>query len=114
MVAVNPKASELEGRPCYASVREVEPPPDGVLVMTPARETDRVARDCYAAGVKRIWMYRATGTGAVSATALRFCHDNGIQAIAGECPYMFLPDCGFLHNLHGWLRTAMHPELRQS
>lgn len=112
IIPVNPKSEQIEGLACYASVRAIVPPPAAVLIMTPAKQTDAVARDCFAAGVKRVWMYRAGGQGAVSGTALRFCHDNGIQVVAGECPYMFLPDCGFPHNVHGWMRKAFHAELR--
>jgi predicted CoA-binding protein len=112
MVPVNPKTSEIEGQQCYPSVREIGPAPDAVLVMTPAAQTDVIARDCLAAGVKRMWMYRAVGAGAVSATAVRFCHDNGIHVVAGECPYMFLPDAGFPHNVHGWFRKGLHAGLR--
>ena len=112
LIPVNPKAEEIEGQRCYASVRDIAPPPAGVLIMTPAKETDRIARDCYAAGVRRVWMYRGVGTGAVSGTALRFCHDNGIQVIGGECPYMFFSDCGFPHNIHGFFHKAFHAELR--
>jgi uncharacterized protein len=112
MVPVNPKANEMEGQRCYASLRDISPPPTAVLIMTSAKETESIARDCFVAGIRRVWMYRATGTGAVSASALRFCDDNGIHVVAGECPYMFLPNAGLPHNLHGWVRKSLHPELR--
>jgi len=112
VIPVNPKAAEIAGHPCYKSVRDIAPAPAAALIITPAMQTDAVVRDCLLAGVKRVWMYRGAGTGAVSGTAIRFCHDNGIHLVAGECPYMFLPDAGFPHNAHGWLRKALHPELR--
>jgi hypothetical protein len=112
MIPVNPKAEAIAGERCYPSVRDIAPPPAAVLIMTPARQTDTIARDCLVAGIKRVWMYRAAGQGAVSGTALRFCHDNGIHVVAGECPWMFLPDAGFPHNAHGWLRRTFHAELR--
>jgi predicted CoA-binding protein len=112
MIPVNPKSAEIAGQRCYASLREIQPAPAAVLIMTPASQTDTIVRDCLVAGVTRVWMHRAAGPGAVSGTALRFCHDNGLHVIAGECPYMFLPDAGFPHNVHGWIRKSFHAELR--
>jgi predicted CoA-binding protein len=112
LIAVNPKTNEVEGRRCYASVRNIEPPPEGVLIMTPPAQTNQIVEDCIASGVHRIWMHRGGGAGAVSLTAARLCRENGISVIPGECPYMFLPQSGFPHNAHGWMRKALHAELR--
>ena len=103
-VPVNPEAREMEGVPCFARLQEIEPPVDGALLMTPPARTDRVVRDCAEAGIKRVWMYRATGQGAVSADAVKFCEANGISVIAGECPMMFLPGGAWFHRLHGWVK----------
>ncbi len=101
-VPVNPHAKEVEGAPCFPSVQEIEPPVDAVLIMTPAATTDTIAKDCADAGVKRIWMYRAAGQGAVSQAAVEFCQRNGIRVVDG-CPYMFLPNTPWFHRLHGFL-----------
>src|SRR5690242_14239343 len=66
MVPVNPTASELEAKRCFARVQDIEPPVEAVLIMTPASDTGRVVRDCAEAGIRRVWMYRAGGQGAVS------------------------------------------------
>ncbi len=73
-------------------------------MMTPADVTERVAQECIDAGVKQIWMYRALGAGAVNADAVHKCREHGIDVIAGECPFMFLPHTGFIHRVHGFLR----------
>jgi hypothetical protein len=49
-------------------------------------------------------MYRATGAGAVSRTAVGFCQSKGIGVIEGECPFMFLPDTVWVHRVHGYCR----------
>lgn len=103
-VPVNPAVQEIEGRRCFARMQDVEPPVDGVLLMTSPPVTDTVVRDCAAAGVKRIWMYRATGKGAVSEDAVAFCASNGMSVIPGECPFMFLPGAALVHRLHGWVK----------
>ncbi len=103
MVPVNPNASELRGRRCFARIRDIEPPVDAVLVMTPASATGEIVRDCEAAGVRRVWMYRGVGKGAVSPKAVAFCRERGIQAVPGNCPFMFLPDTAGFHRFHGFL-----------
>lgn len=110
-VPVNPSAQSIDGQACFASVRQVSPPIDTVLVMTPAGVTPRVVEDCAAAGVKRIWMYRATGSGAVNAEAVKVCEAKGISVIPGECPMMFLPGAGVIHRFHGLIKkiTRSYP-----
>ncbi len=106
VIPVNPASSEVEGAKCYPSLREA-PPVSSVLLMTPPETTSVVAEDCIAAGVKQVWMYRAVGRGAVDENAAQRCREAGIDVIAGECPFMFFPRCGFPHNVHGLLRRIL-------
>ena len=110
-VPVNPEALEMDGLRCFARLQEIDPPVDRALFMTPPALTDQIVRDCAQAGVKRVWMYRATGKGAVSADAVKFCEANGISVIAGECPLMFLPGGSWFHRLHGLVKkiTGSYP-----
>jgi len=103
VVPVNPRVPEVEGRHCFARVQDIEPAVDGVLLMTSPGVTEVVVNDCAAAGIKRVWMYRAAGSGAVSDQAVAFCRERGIAVVPGECPYMFLPHPG-LHGVHGFIR----------
>jgi predicted CoA-binding protein len=111
VIPVNPKAQELEGRPCFASVKDIQPPIQAVLLMTSPLVTERIVRECFEIGVKRIWMYRAGGKGAVSAEAVQFCRGHEIEVIPGECPLMFLSHSGAIHHAHGWIRklTGRYP-----
>ena len=104
VVPVNPAASEIEGQRCFASVREIQPPVSTALLMTSPAVTEMVVRDCAEAGVRRVWMYRAGGQGAVSVKAVGFCESNGIDVIPGECPLMFLPGSAWFHKFHGWIK----------
>ncbi len=106
-VPVNPQAAEIGGVPCYRSVQEIAPPVEGVLVMTKPEVAEKVVGDCHAAGVRKVWLYRAGGAGAVSPAAVSYCHQNGIDVIAGHCPYMFLPGAAWFHRLHGGLLKIM-------
>jgi uncharacterized protein len=103
-VPVNPAAKEIEGQKCYARVQDIQPPVDGVLLMTPPAVSEAVVQDCAEAGIKRVWLYRASGRGAVSDQAVRFCEASGISVVPGECPMMFLPGGALIHRLHGLVR----------
>jgi acetyltransferase len=48
---VNPRYAELEGRPCYRSVREIHEPIDLAVVCTPASTVPGIVDDCGAMGV---------------------------------------------------------------
>lgn len=103
IVPVHPDAKEIEGRPCYRRLPEINPPVDGALLMTTPAVTDSVVRDCAEAGIRRVWMYRATGRGAVSRPAVRFCEKSGINVVPGYCPFMFFETPGSIHRVHSIL-----------
>jgi uncharacterized protein len=111
IVPVNPHAPEVAGQRCFARVQDIQPPVDAALLMTSPEVTDAVVRDCAEAGIRRIWMYRAGGQGAVSPRAIEFCREHGIQVVPGECPFMFWRDAGIGHHLHGFIRkiTGRYP-----
>ena len=115
VIPVNPKASTVLGRPCFARVQDIQPPVEAALLMTSPEVTESVVSDCAQAGVRRIWMYRAGGKGAVSPQAVAFCKERGIEVVPGECPFMFFANNG-LHRVHGWVRkiTGHYPKGRQA
>jgi uncharacterized protein len=112
MVPVNPKVSAVLGQPCYARVQDIQPPVDAALLMTTPEISDEVVTDCADAGIRRIWMYRAGGKGAVSENAVAFCQERGIQVVPGQCPFMFLPGAAGVHKFHGLFRkiTGRYPK----
>jgi uncharacterized protein len=107
LVPVHPGASEIDGRPCFARVQDIQPPVEGALLLAPASATDQIVADCAQAGVGAVWMYRAAGQGAVSRNAALFCKSRGIRVVEGECPFMFLPDGMWLHRVHGFCRKLI-------
>lgn len=103
-VPVNPAGGEMDGRRAAVRVAEVQPPPEAALLMTPPAATDEVVRECADAGVKRVWMHRGGGAGAVSPTAVGFCRERGIEVVDGECPFMFLPGTAWFHGVHRFFK----------
>jgi hypothetical protein len=104
LVPVNPGVPEVEGIRCYDRVQDVSPPVESALLLTKPPVTDQVVRECAQAGVRRIWMFRAAGPGAVSHGAAALCEAKGVSMIAGECPFMFLPGAALFHRVHGFCR----------
>jgi predicted CoA-binding protein len=84
-------------------VQDVRPPVEGALLLTNPAATEQVVRDCSEAAIKMVWMFRGGGAGAVSSEAIVFCRMNGIRVVSGECPFMFFPETGLVHRVHGWL-----------
>ena len=103
MVPVNPAMKEVESKPCFGHVGEIDPPVEGALLMTSSKETGRVVKECADAGIRSIWMHRSGGQGAVNDEAVTFCHDEGMHLVEGYCPFMFLPNTAFFHRVHGFL-----------
>jgi predicted CoA-binding protein len=111
MVPINLGADEIDERECFHSLQAVKEPVEGVLVMTPFHATLQVVQDCAAAGVRKVWIYRAGGKGAVSPEAIAFCKENGMRVVDGHCPFMFFPKTKLVHRVHGLLQkiTRRYP-----
>jgi hypothetical protein len=103
-VPVNPQATEIEGRKCFAQVSEIVPPVEVALQMTatPA-STDQAMRECDHAAIRRIWLYKAVNGGESHEHTVESCRLGGSTVIEGYCPFMFLPNPGLFHRVHGFL-----------
>jgi uncharacterized protein len=107
VIPVNPDAAEIDGLRCYPHVDQIQPPVEGALLMTNSKVAEEVVRECHSAGVRNVWLYRATGDGAVSPAALAFGEAQNVLVVAGECPFMFLPETPWFHRVHGFCRKML-------
>ena len=105
--AVNPRATEVEGDPCYPDLKSIPEKPEGVVICTPPRAAEDIARECAEVGIPRVWMHRSFGTGSVSDNAAQFCRDNDITVIAGACPMMYCQPVDFGHKCIHWILKVM-------
>ena len=100
VLPVHPSAESFEGVPCCRTLAALPEPAGGVVVVVPPAQTELVVREAAAAGIRRVWMQH----GSSSPGALRFCAENGIDAVRGECILMFLRDGPAIHRLHKALK----------
>ncbi|MBN9663993.1 MAG: CoA-binding protein [Acidobacteria bacterium] len=107
VVPVNPEATAIDGTACYPDVTSIQPPVQGALIMTAPDVSESVIEDCAVAGVHFVWLYRSVGAGSVSKDALLACEELGLRVINGECPFMFLPNAGWIHGLHRGIRGLL-------
>lgn len=96
---IHPHAESIEGERCYPDLQSLPEAVEGVLVVVPPEQTEQVVRNVAAAGIRRVWLQQ----GAESADAIRFCEENGVEVIHGECVLMFAPPVTSFHRFHRWL-----------
>ncbi len=97
--AVNPSRS-IPGIQCYGRLSDLPNRVDAALLVVPPKVSDQIVKECADLGIRRVWMHRGVGTGAVSHSAVQFCQDHRIAVIYDVCPMMYLQPCGFGHRLH--------------
>ncbi len=93
---VHPSAEMIGGVRCWPDLKSLPEPVGGVVVVVPPEQTDRVVRDAHEAGIRRVWMQ----PGAESPEAVRFCEEQGMRVVEGECILMFAEPVRSIHGLH--------------
>ncbi len=96
---VHPTAETIDGQRCYGSLAELPEPVGGLLIVVPPQQTEKVVRDAAEAGITRVWMQQ----GAESEAAIRYCEEQGLGAVHGECIFMFAEPVTGGHRLHRWV-----------
>ncbi len=101
---VNPHMQTFDGDPCYPDLQSIPGGVDGVVIITRPEITERIVRDCSDSGVRRVWMHRSMGKGSsVSAEAVEYCRQQGIEVIAGTCPMMYGDGVDLGHACMRWV-----------
>lgn len=97
--AVNPNTDVIGERPCYPSLKALPEQVGGVVFVVPPRQTEKVLKEVAGLGIRRVWLQQ----GSESAEAVRFCEENDITMVAGECILMFAKPVESFHRLHHWI-----------
>jgi predicted CoA-binding protein len=99
MLPVHPEVPTIDEFRTSPSLAALPEKPGGVVVVVPPARALQVVRDAHAAGIKRVWLQQ----GAASPEAIRFCEEQGMSVVHGECVLMFAGLPGFVHRAHRWV-----------
>jgi predicted CoA-binding protein len=86
---------------CWTSLDDLPERVEGVVAVTPPRESEALVRACARLGIPRLWMHRSFGQGSVSDAAVEYGRAHGVEVLAGGCPMMF---CGKVDPAHRCFR----------
>jgi predicted CoA-binding protein len=107
VVPVHPVAREVDGLKAFPSVAAIDPPVEGVIVLTPPAVAEAVVREAAAAGVRHAWLHRGAGEGTATREAVAAAREAKMDAVTGACPLMYLRGTGLIHRVHRRLRHGL-------
>jgi len=96
---VNPKMDSFNGNTCYPDLLSLPEKVDAVVINVPPIQTEKIIKDAYKAGIKKVWLQQ----GSQSDAAVRFCEENRIDCVSNECILMFVQPTAFFHRAHKWV-----------
>jgi predicted CoA-binding protein len=90
----------VDGVRAFPSLAALPEPVGGVIVVVPPAQAQGVVKEAAAHGIRRVWLQQ----GAESADAIRFCQENGMSVVHGECVLMYpKPSTSWIHGAHRWV-----------
>jgi predicted CoA-binding protein len=100
---VNPRTDQAEDVECWPNLDALPEPVEGVIAVTPPRESEALVRDCARLGIPRLWMHRSFGGGSVSDAAVEYGRAHGVEVLAGGCPLMYCGNVDVGHKCMRWI-----------
>lgn len=79
--AVNPRAKQVNGDPCYPDLASLPVKVDGVNLVIPPQEGRGVVEECLRLGISRLWFQ----PGAESAELIAYCESKGLRIVHSQC-----------------------------
>jgi uncharacterized protein len=92
VVPVNPQAEEIEGRPCYARVGDIDPAVEWAYVILPKERVADAVNECAEAGITRLWLHGGGSEKEIAPDIRALCEERGLTLIGGQCGHMFLSE----------------------
>ena len=78
---VNSRFREIEGLPCYSSVKDIPVVCDVANIVTPPVVSEKIVKQCRDKGINKIWLQ----PGAESENVIKFCEQNNLEVIYNLC-----------------------------
>lgn len=105
VVAVNPKADQVEGDPCYPDLASIPGRVEAVVIATRPEHALATMKECDALGIRYVWMHRSVDAGSVSEEAAEYGREHGMTVIDGGCPLMYAPTADVGHKIMKFFLT---------
>lgn len=102
VMAVNPNADMVEGDRCYAGLGALPEKPDGVLIVIPSKQVIEIIEEAARMGLRHIWVQQ----GANSLEVDKRLEALDLEAVSGECIFMFLEPVKSVHSFHRFFRRV--------
>jgi len=100
LLPIHPEAAEVDGVRAFPSFAALPEPVGGVIVCVPPARTESVVKEASTHGIRRVWLQQGAG----SAEAIRFCLEQGMSVVHGECVLMYpKPTTSWIHGAHRWI-----------
>lgn len=96
---VNPNVDAVDSDKCYPNLSSITENFEGVLLVIQPKQSERVVREAYTLGIKSIWFQQ----GSSSDEVIKFCEENKISVVSGECIMMFTEPVESFHKFHRWI-----------
>ena len=99
VVAVNPNINEVDSEKCYPTLSSISEKVDGVLLVVPPQQSEKVVKEAREKGIESIWFQ----PGSSSNEAVKFCVENDMLVVKDECNLMFTEPVESIHKVHRWI-----------
>lgn len=107
VAVVNHNGGVIDEQPVFESLEQVDPPVDGVYVVTPKSASLDVLKQCTKLGLTRVWLHKGSGEGSVSTAAAEYAAAPDSLVVLGQCILMYLEPVHWVHKVHKGLKRAM-------
>jgi uncharacterized protein len=96
VIPINIKGGTVNGNKFATSLKLLDSKIDGIITVVPPIETEKIVKEAKELGINKIWMQQ----GSESPNAIKFCQDNNIDLVHGECIMMFSEPVNSIHKFH--------------
>ena len=71
---VNPNLTDVDGNKCYPDLNSIKEKIDGVVLVVPPLQSEKVVKEANDLGIKSVWFQQ----GSSSEKTIKYCEENGI------------------------------------
>ena len=97
---IHPELADVNGVRCYPSFEALPEPVDAAFIAVAPSKSAAAVKQAHQAGVTSIWLQQM----AQSEEAIRYCEDNNLSYVSGECILMYAEPVASIHKVHRFFK----------